>query len=103
MLNHSRRIPDRIGASGAGCGNRCARTLQTEEDRYISTGGVDLQPWHGERTYATEPSLPQNLVLFFERLDAANAAADDHATARQVFFRKIQSRILYRADRGGDS
>ena len=70
-------------------------------DRDIAAGGVDHQPRDGERADPADAARFEDACLLFERFEPADAAADDHAAAVELFFGKIEPRIFDRADGGG--
>ena len=50
---------------------------------------------------AADAALVEDLVLLFDRFDAADAAADEHAAAVAVFLGEVDARVLDRVHRGG--
>ncbi len=94
VLDISPGITDGVGPGSARRRDGGVWTVDAEEDRHVSAGGVHHQARHGERADPAHTARDEDLVLLFKRLDATDSAADDHTTAIAIGFVEIEAGIV---------
>ena len=89
-------VADGVGGAGAGGDDHLVRPAQPVLDRQLRAGGVADQLGDGEGRDSLGPLVQQPLVLDFDRFQAADAGAEDHAAAPRIVFREVDARVARR-------
>ena len=92
VLDQPERVADRVRPGRAGRGHGGARALGAEPERHLAGRQVDDGREDEERRDAVRPALEQDPMLPLDDLEAADAAADDHADPRGVVRADLRGR-----------
>ena len=95
-----RALADRVRAGGAGGDDRVVRPAQAELDRDLPARRVDEDVGEERRRDPVRPSLPQDVVLAHQLVEAADAVPHDDADALGV--EAVETGVLDRLLRGGE-
>ena len=93
-LNHSERIPNRVGAGGTSSRRRRVRSLRPALDRHVARCQIDDGGGNEKGRNAPRTVFQQRLVFALDYFETADSAADVYTNLFGNVRRHLQSGIL---------